>query len=176
MAYQNKPKGCEGCPAYNYGVGFVPPSTPENPKLVLIGQGPGQQEAYNSKPFFYLAPIGERLNKWLYHAGISRTKIAIGNLVQCWLPATHRNGVPLGNREPTTQEMVWCWNAHVGPWIHRLMGGNGDQRVVVVPVGVPASRFLLKIPPKKAADKFLGTLNWVELPELRENKLKETTL
>jgi uracil-DNA glycosylase family 4 len=165
MAYAEKPLACEGCPANRpgNGLGFVPPAKPDHPRLILVGQGPGESDAWNSKPFYHLAPTGDRLNKWLYRAGISRTQIAIGNLVQCWLPGYRKKGIPSGNREPTQSEMKWCWNAHVGPW---LTSGEG---IVVVPVGIPATKFLMGIPPKKGAEKFLGTLNKVELPPVEKN-------
>ena len=164
MGYAKKPKACENCPAFEWGVGFVPGTEPPNPRMILVGQGPGQQEAWNSKPFFHLAPIGERLNKWLYRSGWSRTKLAIGNLVNCWTPKTKRNGVPDGNREPTAAEIQFCWNAHVGPWRRRL-GAN----LIVVPVGVPATKFIMGIPKDRGAEKFLGTMNEVELPPIEEN-------
>lgn len=164
MGYTDKPPGCVGCPAYKSGVGFVPGTQPSDPQMILVGQGPGQQEAWNSKPFFNLAPIGERMNKWLYRSGWSRTRLMVGNLVQCWLPATRRNGVPDGNREPSAAEVRWCWNAHVGPWINTLGGG-----LVLVPVGVPATKFLMSIPKGKGAEKFMGTMNEVELPPVEEN-------
>ena len=163
MGYESRPQSCEGCPANSWGVGWVPPAIPKKPRMILVGQGPGQQDAWNSKPFFHLAPIGERLNKWLYRSGISRTQLAIGNLIQCWLPKVKRQGSPDGNREPTRAEVQWCWNAHVGPWL------NSGEELIVVPVGVPATRFLLGIPEGKGAEKFLGTMNEVELPPIGRN-------
>ena len=164
MTYAPKPPACSGCPAEKWSVGFCPPTIPKNPRMVLVGQGPGQQEAWNSKPFFHLAPIGERLNKWLYRSGWSRSWLSIGNLVQCWLPKTKRQGSPDGNREPTKAEMEWCWNAHVGPWL------KSGENLIVVPVGIPAAKFLLGIPEGKGAEKFLGTMNDVELPPIGRNE------
>lgn len=164
MTYAPKPPTCSGCPAAEWGVGFCPPAIPKNPRMVLVGQGPGQQEVWNSRPFFHLAPIGERLNKWLFRSGWSRTWLSIGNLVQCWLPKTKRQGSPDGNREPTRAEMEWCWNAHVGPWL------QSHEGLIVVPVGIPAARFLLGIPEGKGAEKFLGTMNDVDLPPIGRNK------
>ncbi len=163
MSYAQKPKACKGCKAYEWGVGFVPPSIPKGARMILVGQGPGQEEAWNSKPFFHLAPIGERLNKWLYRSSWSRTHLAIGNLVQCWLPKVKRQGSPDGNREPTKAEVQWCWNAHVGPWLH------SHDSLIKVPVGIPAARFLLGIPEDRGAEKFLGTMNDVELPPVERN-------
>ena len=169
MTYSDRPPACEGCPANTWGVGFVPPSGPQAARLVLVGQGPGQQEAWNSVPFFKMAPIGERLTKWLYRSGISRTEIQLGNIVQCWLPKTKKRGSPDGNREPLQSEIEFCWNAHVGPWLES--GGRPtDPTRVVVPVGVPAARFLLGVPEGKGVEKFMGTLNEVELPPIGENQ------
>lgn len=161
MAYAKRPTACEGCPANGHGLGFVPPTNPDGRLMTLVGQGPGEQDAWNSKAFYHLAPPGERLNKWLYHAGISRTKISVGNVIWCWLPAYRRKGVPSGTREPTRAEMKWCWNAHTGPWL------QGEE--IVVPVGVPATKWIMGLDPKKGAEKFLGTLNEVQLPPVGEN-------
>ncbi len=133
-----------------------------------MGQGPGQQEAWNGTPFYPQAPIGERLTKWLYRSGISRTQISLGNLVQCWMPKTKRNGVGDGNREPTQAEIQWCWNAHVGPWL-KSGEKEANPKRVVVPVGVPSTKWLLGIPKDKGAEKFIGTMNEVDLPEIKEN-------
>ena len=166
MSFAIKPEGCVGCPAHKYGLGFVPPSGPPAPEMVLVGQGPGQQEGWSSQPFFPLAPIGERLNKWLYRSGISRLKIGIGNIIQCWLPDHYKpGGIPDGNREPTGAEIRWCWNAHVGPWLH----GVEPAIRVLVPVGVPATRFLLGIAKDKGAEKFMGSMVERDLPPLGEN-------
>ena len=175
MAYVSRPPACSDCPANKWSAGFVPPSGPPDARLVFVGQGPGQQEAWNSQPFYPLAPIGQRFTKWLYRSGISRTEIQTGNLVQCWLPKTKKNGVPDGNREPTQAEISWCWNAFVGPWLHSgespLGGTTTDRMRIVVPVGVPATKFLMGIDPKKGAEKFMGTMNEVELPLVGKNNV-----
>lgn len=167
MSFQPKPAACIGCDAYEKGQGFVPPSGPEKPEWIFIGQGPGEQEGWNSTPFFYQAPIGERFNKWLHRSGVSRLKVGVGNLVQCWLPSHWNRGGASGNREPTNAEVQWCWNAHVGPWLH---GADPGIRVIS-PVGVPATRFLLGIPKDKGAEKFMGTMVERDLPPLGENSV-----
>jgi len=137
---------------------------------VLVGQGPGQQEAWNGVPFYPQAPIGERLMKWFYRSSNSRTHNTFGNLVQCWLPKSKKNGVGTGNREPTQAEIQFCWNAHVGPWLkYGDIATDPEKTRVVVPVGIPAAKWLLGIPPKKGAEKFIGTMNEVELPPVGSN-------
>lgn len=163
MAFSSRPQACEGCPANPTAMGFVPPSRPKDSRLVLVGLGPEEEDAWNSKPFQSTTPAGGRLDKWLHHSGISRLQIAIGNLIWCWLPAYRRKGRPGGLREPTEAELRWCWNAHAGPWL------TSGEASVVVPVGVPATKFLMGIPKGKGAEKFLGTLNEVNLPPVGEN-------
>ncbi len=162
--FSPKPPTCSGCPAENWGLGFVPPSGPSDAELFLIGQGPGEQEAFNNQPFYPLAPIGERMEKWLGRAGISRHRILISNVVQCWLPAK-KTPSPVGNREPSLSEMKWCWNAHLGPLLQSLE----TSLRVIVPVGIPATRFLHGIPEGKGAEKYMGTIGEVTLPEVGEN-------
>jgi len=164
VAYAEKPKGCVGCPAYKWGKGFVPPNGEPDAPAAFVGQGPGQTEGWTSEPFHDTAPIGQRFNKWLATSGIVRREVLVGNLVQCWLPKFYKGSAPDGNRDPTRKEMWWCWNAHVGPW---LTGLGAD--VVVVPVGIPAAKFILSIPEDEGAEKFLGTLNNVDLPEVGKN-------
>ena len=111
--YATKPNECKGCPAYTWGVGFVPPTGSMDSPLALVGQGPGEQEATFSRPFYPMAPSGSTLDRWLNKAGKSRTQMIVSNVVQCWLPKTKsKAGVPAGNRAPTTEETAYCWNAH----------------------------------------------------------------
>ena len=51
MSLTTKPKACEKCPAYEWGVGFVPPENLTTHRFALVGQGPGETEALTSRPF-----------------------------------------------------------------------------------------------------------------------------
>ncbi len=67
-------------------------------KIMLIGEGPGQQEDETGKPF--VGKAGQLLDKILESQGISREKnIYICNTVKCRPP---------GNRIPTNEEMAAC--------------------------------------------------------------------
>jgi hypothetical protein len=46
--------------------------------------------------------------------------------------------------------------------------GLGED-VVIIPVGIPSTKFLMGIPEDEGAEKYLGTLNDVELPRVGEN-------
>lgn len=166
-----QPPTCLGCPAHGWSVGFVGFQGPPDSRLVLVGQGPGESEAYSSRPFHPRASAGSRLDKWLYQASLQRTQICVGNLVQCWLPKFRNKGSASGNRDPLRAEVEWCWNAHTGPWLHgwdrRMRAHGGDYWLT--PVGVPATKWLLGIPWDKGGERFAGTVQVGELPPVREN-------
>jgi len=122
-----RPPTCAGCPANATARGWVPPTGPLTARMVLVGQGPGADEAAVGEPF--VGPSGSTLDRWLVRAGVPRERLAIGNVVQCQLP---------GNRPPHKAEARHCWRAHVRPWLESLTAAR-----VVVPVGVPAMEALL---------------------------------
>lgn len=167
-----RPHTCKGCPAHNWGVGFVPPEGPPTANFLILGQGPGEEEARHSQPFFHDAQAGWRLNQWLYTAHLQRGECLIGNLVWCWLPEGRKDGRPWGNRDPSLSEARWCWNAHTGPWVHewyaqKCVPPTGPAHII--PVGVPAAKWMLGLPWDKGADRFAGTSQRVPLPPIGEN-------
>ena len=122
-----KPSACAGCPAFTSGKGFVPAEGDPLSRMMLIGQGPGQDEYLDSRPF--VGPAGRKLDYWLARAGLDRSKLAVGNAVWCWLPA---------NREPTRPEFEFCRAAHWQRWLESFP----DVRVVV-PIGMSATVAIL---------------------------------
>lgn len=132
MPLAEKPNACKGCPASNVGFGFVEAVGPRTAQIALLGQGPGQQEAYAQIPFYGRA--GRQLNWWLTRAGLRRSDLWIGNCVQCWLrdPTTGKD------RAPRRAEWEHCQRAHWGPWLQELP----DLRVVVA-IGVPAMKAII---------------------------------
>ena len=162
MAFADHPAGCRGCDADKYGLGFVEPRGTGGTTWLFLGQGPGETEANTGRAFNENAPAGHRLAKWRRRSGFQDSDCTIGNLVQCWLPKT-KSPSPRGNRAPTKAESQWCWNAHVGPAVHR-MAARG--RLHVVPVGAPAASWLLG---REKVGKYMGTTQEVELPEVGKN-------
>ena len=155
MKFTPKPAACQGCPAYEWGLGFVPTAGPLRASLYVLGQGPGEQEAAMGTPFVDVAPSGSMLNEWLHGAGLSRSRdVAVGNLVQCWLPKSKGKGGPKGNREPTAGEVEFCWRTHSGPTLDRV------APKIVLTVGAPASRHLLG---PGFREQQLGTFNEVTI-------------
>ena len=78
-----------------FGVGKAPS------ELMLIGEGPGEQEDLQGEPF--VGPAGKLLDDMLEMIGLDRTRIYIANTVKCRPPM---------NRDPAQEEMDAC-----RPWL-----------------------------------------------------------
>ena len=72
-------------------------------EIMLVGEGPGEQEDKEGKPF--VGRAGQLLDRMLAAIGLDRTKVYIGNMVP-WRPP--------GNRNPTPEELALC-----APFLHR---------------------------------------------------------
>lgn len=72
-------------------------SGPPNARYVLVGEGPGAQEAARGLPF--VGRAGLELNRLLASVGISRGECYVANVVK------HR---PPANRRPTPDEIEAC--------------------------------------------------------------------
>ena len=89
--------GCKKCPLGEtrtklvFGVGCAPS------ELMLIGEGPGEQEDLQGEPF--VGPAGKLLDDMLEMIGLDRSRIYIANTVKCRPPH---------NRDPQEEEMAAC--------------------------------------------------------------------
>ena len=94
---------CQNCPLGAtrtkpvFGVGACPS------ELMLIGEGPGEQEDLQGEPF--VGPAGKLLDDMLEMIGLDRTRIYIANTVKCRPPM---------NRDPMDEEMAAC-----RPWLEQ---------------------------------------------------------
>ena len=83
---------CEGRHNVVFGVG------PDHARVMLIGEGPGQNEDERGEPF--VGRAGQLLDKMLDAVGLSREKnVFIANMVKCRPPQ---------NRDPQPDEMEAC--------------------------------------------------------------------
>jgi uracil-DNA glycosylase len=115
------------------------------PKVMLVGQAPGQVEAEGGRPFAGRA--GKTLFRWFERAGIdeatARRKIYIAAVTRCY-PGPHPSG--RGDRVPSTREQDAC-----AVWLEQ------ELRIIrpklIIPVGKLAiARFL----PAKPLDELIG--------------------
>lgn len=120
-------------------------SMARSPKVMLVGQAPGQVEASGGKPFAGRA--GKTLFQWLARADVdedtARRKIYIAAITRCY-PGPHPSG--RGDRVPTTREQEAC-----AVWL------DAELRIIrptlLIPVGrLAIERFLPKLP----LDRLIG--------------------
>ncbi len=89
--------GCTACPLCNRRRHTVLGEGDRSAKVMMIGEGPGQQEDETGRPF--VGPAGQLLDKMLAAIGLAREQVYIANIVKCRPP---------GNREPTQEEAETC--------------------------------------------------------------------
>lgn len=88
---------CNACPLHEgrtnvvFGVG-----NPDS-QVVIIGEGPGEQEDLQGEPF--VGAAGKLLDNMLKLIGLDRTKVYIANIVKCRPPR---------NRDPLKEEQEVC--------------------------------------------------------------------
>ena len=73
-------------------------------RLILVGEGPGENEDQQGEPF--VGRAGELLTKMLAAIGLRREDVFITNTIKC--RATTNEGGRLANRAPSPEEMSNC--------------------------------------------------------------------
>lgn len=100
--------------------------TPEA-KLLFVGEGPGEDEDIQGKPF--VGKAGQLLTKMIEAMGLQRQQVYICNIVKCRPP---------GNRNPDPEEAAQCL-----PFLRRQIDIVRPQ--VMVLLGAVPLRFLLNL-------------------------------
>ena len=88
---------CERCALCRSRTNAVPGEGPPDAPIMFIGEGPGQREDEQGRPF--VGPAGQLLNQLLLQAGLRRPDVFIANIVKCRPP---------GNRDPLPEEIAAC--------------------------------------------------------------------
>jgi DNA polymerase len=94
---ENEILSCKNCPLYAGRNHAVPGAGSYNAKLMIVGEGPGQEEDLQGKPF--VGRAGKLLTQLLSEIGISRGDVYITNVVKCRPP---------NNRVPEESEIQSC--------------------------------------------------------------------
>ncbi|NLB91311.1 MAG: uracil-DNA glycosylase [Clostridiales bacterium] len=116
---------CEKCPLGKTSIKKVPGQGSGSSPLMLVGEGPGQQEDRTGIAF--IGPAGQLLTKMLQSIGVDRKKVYITNIVKCRPP---------GNRLPNGQEQKACMDylrmqvALVKPKVILLLGAAATQGIL----------------------------------------------
>jgi DNA polymerase len=87
----------EGCTLKKRATQLVFSDGNPEAEIMLVGEGPGEQEDLIGKPF--VGRAGQLLDRMLGAIGLDRTKVYIANMVP-WRPP--------GNRDPSPEELALC--------------------------------------------------------------------
>jgi uracil-DNA glycosylase len=96
-------------------------------KLMLIGEGPGEDEDLSGRPF--VGRSGQLLDKMMGAMGITRAQVYIANVVKCRPP---------NNRQPAPEETAAC-----SPYLFQQI--DWVQPLVIVTLGLPATQLILNL-------------------------------
>ena len=91
--------GCQRCRLCEHRTNVVPGEGNPNARLMVIGEGPGQEEDRQGRPF--VGRSGELLTRMIHAIGIERPEVYICNVVKCRPPQ---------NRNPEPDEAQACLN------------------------------------------------------------------
>ena len=89
--------GCMGCSLCSTRHSLVFGDGNPNAEIMLIGEGPGEQEDLQGLPF--VGPAGKLLDSMLEMIDLDRSRVYIANIVKCRPP---------NNRDPKTEEQSAC--------------------------------------------------------------------
>lgn len=116
---------CQRCPLYSTRNNVVPgEGNPESP-ILFVGEGPGQEEDRQGRPF--VGPAGQLLDKMLASIGLDRTNAYIANIVKCRPPQ---------NRVPEEEEAALCL-----PFLRKQFSVIKPK--IVVCLGATAAKYLI---------------------------------
>ena len=124
--------GCTGCPLYQDTTGTVFGEGAGQPRLMLVGEQPGDQEDRQGHPF--VGPAGGVLWGCLRDAGIERDDVYTTNAVKHF--KFELRGKRRIHQRPTTVEVEACH-----PWLSAELAAVGPRGIVAL--GATAARSVL---------------------------------
>ncbi len=90
-------ENCTRCKLYQWRTNIVFGEGDPTSRVVFIGEGPGEEEDKQGRPF--VGRAGQLLNLMMKAAGLNREDVFITNIVKCRPPK---------NREPEKDEIIAC--------------------------------------------------------------------
>jgi DNA polymerase len=134
---------CTRCDLYRGATQTVFGEGPARPRLVLIGEQPGDKEDLDGHPF--VGPAGRLLDRALAAAGIDRDRVYVTNAVKHFKWKRGSGKVRL-HQKPTREEVRACapwWEAELAalrPELVVLLGATAAQAVLGPKVRVTRDR------------------------------------
>jgi DNA polymerase len=128
-------KGCTKCGLCDSRTNTVFGEGDPDAKLLFIGEGPGQNEDEQGRPF--VGRAGELLDRMIVAMGLSREQVYIANVVKCRPP---------NNRAPTPEEADACADylkeqiETIQPDVIVTLGGPAMKRILDLKEGITSVR------------------------------------
>jgi DNA polymerase len=129
---QKAAAGCQGCPLYLHATQTVFGEGPEKPRLMLVGEQPGDHEDLQGHPF--VGPAGKLLQDCLEEAGLADVPTYLTNAVKHF--KFEERGKKRLHKKPSNLEVVHCH-----PWLEAEI--EVLQPEVLVCLGATAAQALL---------------------------------
>jgi DNA polymerase len=131
-ALQTAAPSCRGCDLYQHATQVVFGEGPQNAKVVMVGEQPGDEEDKKGHPF--VGPAGRLLDKAMREAGLDRDQIYVTNAVK------HFKFLERGKRrihaKPSGIEISAC-----RPWLEAEL--TAIEPELVVCLGATAAQSLM---------------------------------
>ena len=119
-------KGCTRCVLCETRTNTVFGEGDADAKLMFIGEGPGENEDLEGRPF--VGKAGQLLDKMILAMGLKREQVYICNIVKCRPP---------NNRQPAPEETSACT-----PYLIEQIRTIRPQ--VIVTLGLPSTQYILR--------------------------------
>ena len=123
---QTQVRGCVKCRLCETRTNTVFGEGDADAKIFFIGEGPGETEDLQGRPF--VGRAGELLNKMIAGMGLERGQVFIANIVKCRPP---------NNRVPAPDEVSTCT-----PYLVRQL--ELVRPKVIVTLGLPSTQYMLQ--------------------------------
>ena len=116
---------CDRCALCREIHNKVPGQGDPHARLMLIGEGPGQEE--DRQGLAFVGPAGQLLTKMLAAIGLSREEVYICNVVKCRPP---RNRTPLPEEAAACLPLLRQQFALIKPQVVLLLGATAARAVL----------------------------------------------
>ena len=131
-ALRDATERCRECPIGAMATQAVPGAGPERPRLMFVGEQPGDQEDLRGQPF--VGPAGQLFDRALAQVGLPRDQLYVTNAVKHF--KFELRGKRRIHKTPAQQEVAAC--AH---WLESEIALVKPQAIVAL--GATAARSLL---------------------------------
>lgn len=126
---------CVACDLSEHRTNVVFGEGNPNSPLVIVGEGPGENEDKTGRPF--VGRAGKLLDECLKECGMLRRHVYITNVVRCRPTETDETG-RIKNRPPRTDEANTCINLWMEPTLTLI------DPLVILCLGSPAANAIIK--------------------------------